>query len=99
MLQRFAQIVGALPELVEKPRILDCDHGLIGEGGRQLNLLVCEGANRATSQSEDANEIALAKQRDAKQRVIAAYFYRFTQLIIWIGLGIEKLCRRALERG
>jgi hypothetical protein len=31
LLQRFAQIICALPQLVEQPRVLDSDDGLGGE--------------------------------------------------------------------
>ena len=42
LLQRFAQIVGALAQLIEQPGVLDGDDGLIGEILHQLNLLVGE---------------------------------------------------------
>ena len=32
LLQRLGQIVGALAQFVEQPRVLDGDHGLGGEG-------------------------------------------------------------------
>ena len=47
LLQRFGQIVGALLHLVEQPHVLDRDHGLVGEGGDQLDLLVGERAHLA----------------------------------------------------
>ena len=34
-----------LAQLVEQPRVLDGDYGLVGEGGDQLNLFVGEGPN------------------------------------------------------
>ena len=43
LLQRLAQIVGALAQLVEQPRILDGDDGLRGEVRHQLDLLVGKG--------------------------------------------------------
>ena len=42
LLQRLAQIVGALAQLVEQPRVLDGDDGLGGEVLYQLDLLVGE---------------------------------------------------------
>ena len=39
----FAQIVGALAQFVEQPRILDGDDGLRGEVRHKLDLLVGEG--------------------------------------------------------
>ena len=43
LLQRLGQIVGALAQLVEQPRVLDGDDGLGSEVFHQLDLLVGEG--------------------------------------------------------
>ena len=45
LLQRFAQIVGALAQFVEQAGILDGDDGLGGEILHQLDLLVGERAD------------------------------------------------------
>ena len=42
LLQRLGQIVGALAQFVEQPRVLDGDDGLGGEVLHQLDLLVGE---------------------------------------------------------
>jgi hypothetical protein len=42
LLQRLAQIIGTLPQLVEQSRILDGDDRLAGEVRDQINLLVGE---------------------------------------------------------
>ena len=42
LLQRLGQIIGALAQLVEQPRVLDGDHRLGGEVLHQLDLLVGE---------------------------------------------------------
>ena len=39
---RSAELVGALAQLVEQPRILDGDYRLVGEARQQSNLLVGE---------------------------------------------------------
>ena len=39
LLQSFTQIVGALADHVEQPRVLDGDDGLVGEGLKQLNVM------------------------------------------------------------
>ena len=44
LLQGLAQVVGALPQLVEQPRVLDGDNGLIGEILNQFDLLISEWA-------------------------------------------------------
>src|SRR5882757_2313228 len=50
LLQRFAEIVGALADFVEQPRILDGDHSLIGEclDERQLPFRVPESGLRVS---------------------------------------------------
>jgi hypothetical protein len=48
VLQRFSEIVGALPQLGEQPRVLDSDYGLRGEILNQRDLLVGKGATRYT---------------------------------------------------
>ena len=45
MLQRLAQFRVALAEFLEQPHVLDGDHGLVGEGFKQLDLLVGERTN------------------------------------------------------
>src|SRR5215475_15945530 len=50
----------------EQPRVLDGDHGLVGEGADQLDLLVGEGAHRATRQHKHADWCSLTQQRNAK---------------------------------
>ena len=42
MLQRLAQFCVALLEFLEQPDVLDGDHGLVGEGFEQCDLLVSE---------------------------------------------------------
>ena len=36
------QLTALVLDFVEQPHVLDCDHGLIGEGGHELDLLVGE---------------------------------------------------------
>ena len=45
MLQRLAQFCVALLEFFEQPDILDGDHGLVGEGFKESDLLVGRRAN------------------------------------------------------
>ncbi len=49
------KLFGSSLHLVEKPDVLDGDHGLIGKGGEQLDLLVGEGPYRATRQPKYSN--------------------------------------------
>ena len=43
LFERFCQLMRPRLHLLEQPRVLDSDHGLIGEGGDQFDLLVAEG--------------------------------------------------------
>ena len=60
LLQRFAQ-------LVEQPRVLDGDDGLVGEGGDQLDLLVGEGPHGSARQMRSRRSDVLPQQRHAKR--------------------------------
>ena len=42
LLQRFGELIGALLQLVEQPRVLDRDHRLVGKGRDQVDLLLGE---------------------------------------------------------
>src|SRR4029434_81849 len=52
MLQGFPQFCVALLEFLEQPYVFNRDHGLIGEGFKQFNLLIREWTNLS---SEDHN--------------------------------------------
>ena len=54
LLQRFAEIVGALAQFVEQPRVLDGDHGLLGEIADQLDLLVGKRAHLTSKNADGA---------------------------------------------
>src|SRR6516162_757862 len=48
LLQRFAQ-------LIEQPRVLDGDDGLVGEGDQKLDLLIAKRPDGSSSESEDTD--------------------------------------------
>ena len=60
------QIVGALLHLVEQPRVLDGDHGLVGEGLDQLDLLV--GERLGPRRAPDADRADRARPPGASAR-------------------------------
>ena len=45
LLQRFGDFGVARLKLLEQPHVLDSDHGLVGEGPQQLDLLLRERAH------------------------------------------------------
>ena len=52
-----SQIVGALAQLVEQPRVLDRDHGLGGEVLHQLDLLVGERPHLLAVDGDRADQL------------------------------------------
>ena len=64
LLQRLAEVVGALAQFVEQPRVLDGDDGLGGEVRDQLDLLVGEGTDFLAIDSDDADQFVLLQHRD-----------------------------------
>jgi hypothetical protein len=59
LLKRFAQ-------LVEQPRVLDGDHGLIGKGLEQSDLSLREELGLSAAECDRANRDTFSHQRDAK---------------------------------
>ncbi len=78
------EIVGALAQLVEQPRVLDGNHGLGGEIQYQCDLLVGEGSHLLTIDNDDADQAAPGKHRHGEQAADAA--------------GLHEACSR-LSRG
>ena len=59
LLQRFGEIVGALAQLVEQPRVLDGDDGLGSEVLHQCDLLVGEWAYLLAIDCEGSDQFFL----------------------------------------
>src|SRR4029453_1474182 len=57
-----------LLQLLEQPNILDGDHGLVGEGLEQGDLVLGEGAHFASADEDCANCDALTQERSAESR-------------------------------
>ena len=58
LLQRFAQVIRALTQLIEQPRILDGDNGLRGEVLDQLDLLLVERPHLLAIDRDRADQLA-----------------------------------------
>ena len=69
-----SQIVGALAQLVEQPRVLDGDDGLGGEVLNQLDLLVGEWTYLLAIDDEGADQLVVLEHRHAKNSTAAAEF-------------------------
>ena len=64
--QRLGEVAGLCLHLIEQPRVLDRDHGLVGEGLQQGDLLFVEGAHFLSPQQNGADTFVLAQQRHGK---------------------------------
>ena len=74
LLQCLAEIVGALTELLEQPRILDGDDRLGGEVLDQLDLLVGERPDLLTLDVDGADQLTFLEDRNGEDGPIAAEF-------------------------
>ena len=86
--QRFAQIVGALPQFVEQPRVLDGDHGLGGEVLHQRDLLVGERPHLLAINDDDANGLVVLEHRHGEKGPCASGFYHGHNRRIAIDIGL-----------
>jgi hypothetical protein len=64
--ERLLQLRGARLDLLEQPHILDRDHGLVGEGRDELDLLLREGAHVRARKGDHANRRSIAEERHTK---------------------------------
>src|SRR5215470_9859152 len=89
LLQRFCEIVGALAQFIEQPRVLDGDNGLVSECSDQSNLFVRERAHYPALQNDHTNRGSLTHKRYAKHRphIESAV----AQRIIWIITDITDM--------
>ena len=67
LLQRLGEIVGALAQLVEQPRVLDGDDGLGGEVLHQLDLLVGERPHLLAVDGDGADQFVVLEHRHANE--------------------------------
>ena len=89
LLQRFAQIFGARLHLVEQADIFDRDHGLVGEGRDQRNLLVVECLDGLASQQEHADGLLpIAQQRRCQKCTKPGPFLLFMVGVFRIGQDV-----------
>ena len=81
LLQRFTQ-------LVEQPRVLDGDDGLLGEIAHQLDLLVAEGPHLSTVDGDGPSYLVVLEHRDAEQGAHVGALHRDTrQRIVAFEIG------------
>ena len=68
-----------LAQLVEQPRILDGDHGLVGESLQQLDVVRVESARGRSRHVDGADRLPLGHQWYHQQRAVAALGRDFTE--------------------
>src|SRR6516162_9812810 len=76
--QRFGEIVRALAQLPEQAGVLDRDHGLIGEGCDQPDLLVIEWNGLAPAHADRAHHLVSREHRIEQQGVKV----KFTRVLL-----------------
>ena len=64
LLQCLAKIAGALAQLVEQPRVLDGDDGLIGEVLDERDLLLGEWADLLAINGDRTDQLVLLEHGD-----------------------------------
>ena len=65
---RLAEFASACLHFVEQPRVLDCDHRLVGERGDQVDLLFGEGARLGPEQGQYPQELLTPEHRHCEHR-------------------------------
>jgi len=66
VLARDFKLPALVLDLVEKPHILDGDHGLVGKGVNQFDLLVSKGPHLFATQKKNTDWCPFSHQRNPK---------------------------------
>ena len=70
LLERLRQLLCPCLHLVEQPHVADRDHGLIGEGLQQGDLLVAERMHFGAAKHDRSDALALAQHRHAQDACV-----------------------------
>src|SRR5215470_8244808 len=82
---RSAELIGALPQLANQPRIFNRDDGLVRKVLNELDLFVGERANSKPHQRNDADRMTVAQQWNAEAGAISDLPLRFVKRVFGIG--------------
>ena len=99
LLQKFRQVFRARLHFIEQPHVFDGDHGLIGEGGYEFDLLVCKRRNIRPTERNHPNRCALTQQGYAEHCTKATAFDGFTPGVFRIDGRIRNMDHPSLEYG
>src|SRR5580704_15276321 len=97
MLARFRDLPALVLDLFEQAHVLDSDTRLVGEGGRELDLLFGERPHGEPHQHDDPDGFVFAQQRNTEDGAKPDPFLHFLQRIVRIGKNVRNLNRPALE--
>src|SRR5262249_50674680 len=75
----------------------DRNHGLVGEGCHQLNLLVSKWTRGATAQRDNADWFSFSKEWDAENGAIVANFLALYEFVFGINQNIGNMDDAVLE--
>src|SRR5512132_1646663 len=90
LLQRLGEIVRALAQLVEQPRVLDGDDGLRSEVLEKLDLLVVERSDLLAVDVDRPDEPVLLEHRYVNQRSSARQFGEPYQRRLALNVGLLR---------
>ena len=99
LLECDSEIVIARLHLLKQPRILDCDHRLVGKGGDQIDLHARERLDYFSSHRDDADRHTLAQKRNRKYGTTLADGNWPTAAEIGIDPRVGKMNGASLECG
>ena len=99
LLEGFGQLAIPALELLEQPDVLDGDHGLVGEGLHQLDLLVGERPDLRPSDHENTDDRGFPQHGDGQDRPDLGASLGLGPAILGIGHGVVDVNDAALEEG
>jgi hypothetical protein len=97
LLERFGEIVSALPQLIEQPRVLDGNDGLISKDRYQFNLPFGKRLNDSAQQANHADCHSVVEQRNTQHGAVFSETCRFALFVVGIGETIFNMDRAARE--
>ena len=99
LLQGVGELARALLLGLEQTYVFDGDHGLVGESGHQLDLLVGERQRLLAGQNNDADSHTLAEKRHPEHRAKPPNSLRFLKGVLRIGRDVGNMDGPAFEQG
>ena len=97
LLECLGKIVGALAQFAEQACVFDGDDGLVGEGRDQFDLLLRKRLCLVLAYEDDADDVALAQERNAEPSPVASYLLNLTERVFGIRQHVGDMNRPALE--